>query len=120
MSLNVVKPWGNETIFTESSLPYTGKILSINSGKRISLQYHDQKTETLMLISGSAKITLDQTTNDMEPMRGYTIHPNTIHRIEAVSDCQIFEVSTPEMGTTVRLEDDYSRGNEIKNLVNNE
>lgn len=118
MSNIVIKPWGREIILTQKTDPYTGKIEELNKGCRFSLQYHDQKTETLTLISGQAQITLDSTTTNMEPFVGYTIAPMTIHRITAVTDCQIVEVSTPEIGTTFRLEDDYARTNETETVRN--
>jgi len=121
MSTVITKPWGQEIILTKPDLPYTGKIIKLTAGKKFSLQYHDQKTETLTLTSGQAKITLDNEMSDMKTNHGYTIHPNTRHRIEAVTDSIIFEVSTPEIGTTVRLEDDYNRIDEtaeIRNLPN--
>ena len=119
---NVVnKPWGREVILTTPSLPYNGKLLYINAGSRISLQYHDQKTETLSLLSGSATITqgsaIDQlTTTPMVIQQGYTITPNTIHRLAAETDSLILEVSTPEAGTTFRLEDDYQRLDETESV----
>lgn len=117
----VIKPWGSETILTSSDLPYAAKILSLKAGKRLSLQYHDQKTETLTLISGQAKIVLGNdlanlTTADMPALQGFTILPNAIHRIEAVTDSTIFEVSSPETGTTFRIQDDYDRDNETPDI----
>ncbi|MCX6726746.1 MAG: cupin, partial [Candidatus Shapirobacteria bacterium] len=109
MSQTIVKPWGEEIILTESNLPYSGKILKVKAGLRLSLQYHDQKTETLTLISGEARIIINKTTQPMVINQGYTILPKDIHRVEAVTDCVIFEVATPEVGTTFRLEDDYHR-----------
>lgn len=122
----VDKPWGQEIILTTAGLPYVSKILKINQNKRLSLQYHDQKLETLTLFSGKANIIWgqDQNTLKTEPMipfEGYTITPGTVHRFEAVTDCQIFEASTGEIGTTYRLEDDSNRPNEteeIRNLPN--
>jgi mannose-6-phosphate isomerase-like protein (cupin superfamily) len=117
----IKKPWGQETILTEGSLPYAVKILFVKAGQRLSLQSHDQKTETLTLISGQANISLgpNQESIKESPMKnqtGYTILPNTVHRLEAISDCQIFEASTPEKGTTKRLEDDYQRTDETEKV----
>ncbi len=117
----VSKPWGQEIILTESSLPYTAKILFIKAGQRLSLQFHDQKTETLTLISGQANLSLGSNQESvsekpMETQTGYTILPNTVHRISAKSDCQIFEASTPEKGTTKRLADDYHRPDETEKI----
>lgn len=127
MSAQIVdKPWGREIILTTPDLPYTAKILEITAGKRLSLQYHDQKVETLCLISGEANILwgTDQnnlSTEKMMPLNGYTIKPHVIHRFEALTDCQLYEASTGEIGTTVRLQDDFSRPDEteeIRNLPN--
>lgn len=118
MSTIVDKPWGREIILTEPNLPYTGKILEIKPASKLSLQYHDQKTETLTLVKGEAKITIDSETSAMKTNHGYTIHPPTVHRIEAVTGCSIFEVSTPEIGTTVRLEDDFNRSDETPEVRN--
>ena len=120
------KPWGQEIILSTLDLPYTAKILEIKAGKRLSLQYHDQKLETLCLFSGQANIIWGQdqsnlTTEKMIKNQGYTITPGTIHRLEAISDCRFFEASTPETGTTYRLEDDTGRENEtetVRNLPN--
>jgi mannose-6-phosphate isomerase len=119
MSIIIPKPWGREIILTEPNLPYTGKIAFTLAIHRWSLQYHDQKTETITLLSGKANLTIGATletleTFDMISSTGYTIKPNTIHRFTAITDCVTVEVSTPERGTTFRLEDDYQRGNEIK------
>jgi len=122
----IEKPWGREIILSTPDLPYTAKILEIKAGKRLSLQYHDQKLETLCLFSGEANIIWgnDQnnlTTEKMVASNGYTITLNTIHRFEAITDCQLFEASTPETGTTYRLEDDSKRLDEteaVRNLPN--
>lgn len=121
MTQIIDKPWGSETILTEADLPYTGKILEIKSGCRFSLQYHDQKIETLVLLSGQATIILDDTQSEMSPFTPYTIKPPTKHRIIAQTDTKVLEISTPETGNTVRLEDDYDRTTEtpeIRNLPN--
>jgi len=122
----VDKPWGKEIIVTTPDLPYTAKILEITAGKQISLQYHDQKIETLCLFFGEANIIWgtdknNLTTEKMIPNNGYTILPNTIHRFQAITDCKLFEASIGEIGTTFRLEDDVNRGDEteeIRNLPN--
>lgn len=113
MSQFIDKPWGEEILLTDPSLPYVGKILKIKAGARLSLQYHDQKTETLTLVSGQAILQLNQETMDFEVNQSVTIKPLTQHRITAITDTTIFEVSTPQTGTTFRLEDDYQRGDEI-------
>jgi quercetin dioxygenase-like cupin family protein len=109
MSIIIDKPWGRELILTDKNLPYVVKILEIKSGQRLSLQYHDQKTETLTLVSGEVQLLLEDQTINMEKLVGYTIKFGTKHRLTAISDSQVYEASTPEIGTTFRLEDDYQR-----------
>lgn len=123
MSQTVYKPWGQEIILTTSDLPYTGKILKINADCRLSLQYHDQKTETFTLIHGQAVISFGPSQAEliqyhMLQYQEFTILPNVIHRISAQVDTTIVEVSTPEKGTTFRLEDDYHRPHETENIRN--
>ncbi len=115
----VPKPWGHELIFTPTSLPYAGKVLHVAAGKRLSLQIHDVKTETLLLLSGSAWLLLEGDSGElwdieMELGVGYTVAPGRKHRITAISDSMILECSTPETGTTIRLEDDYGRPDETE------
>lgn len=114
----IEKPWGWEIVWAESG-HYTGKLLHIHAGCRLSLQYHDEKVETQCLLSGSALLiaagpggSLQEIV--MEPGKGYTIQPFQAHRLLAIEDAEIVEVSTPETGTTVRLEDDYCRGDETE------
>jgi hypothetical protein len=119
MSKTVIKPWGQEIILTPPDLPYTGKIITIHQGKRWSLQYHDQKIETLCLFQGSAKIILaneqDELTEiTMEPLKGYQTTPGQRHRVVGVTDCDILESSMPEVGNTFRVEDDSHRGTETE------
>jgi len=116
-SQKTTKPWGWEILFTPSILPYTGKIIFVRSGKKLSLQYHDQKQETLCLLEGKGILWLE-TENDqiaklpMAPKTGYTISQGQKHRVEAITDCLIIEASTPQIGKTYRVEDDYNRGDE--------
>ena len=115
----IVKPWGHEIIFTPPEALAVGKLLHINAGAKISLQYHEIKEETLILINGEAKIVFGLDKNNlteklMKPNVGYFISKGLIHRIIAVSDCDLFESSTKEEGVTVRIEDDYNRGNETE------
>lgn len=123
MSQIIDKPWGKEIIISNENTPYTGKIIHINAGKRWSLQYHDQKSETFACFSGQANLITGTSKESItsEPMQkdmGYTIIPGTYHRIEAITDTIIFEVSTPEIGTTYRVEDDYQRKNETEEIRN--
>ncbi|MEK9152599.1 MAG: cupin [Patescibacteria group bacterium] len=120
-SRRVQKPWGEEIIFTPPTLGRTGKIMTIKAGKRLSLQYHDAKEETLCLFSGRAYLWLENAQHRLYkfPMSqgfGYTIAVGETHRVEAITDCVILEVSDPERGNTVRLEDDYSRGVETEEV----
>lgn len=116
-SRKVEKPWGFETIFTEPGLPYVGKLIHVRAGSRLSLQVHDAKTETMTLISGRATLLLEQpdgtmATLEMECGRGYTVFPGKKHRLCGVTDAVVAEVSTPETGVTLRLDDDYGRPDE--------
>lgn len=117
--LKVIKPWGYEIILTSENSSYTGKILHVESGKQSSLQYHDQKIETLTLIKGEAILLIGENVNKLEEIKmesekGYDIMPKVIHRYRAVTDCDIVEHSTPEIGNTFRIEDDYNRETETE------
>lgn len=119
--LRVEKPWGHEVIWTPPGLGRTGKLLSIKAGRRLSLQYHDAKEETLCLLSGHAVLWLENDVGVVEklPMAtetGYTVLPMRKHRLEAVTDAVVVEVSEPEKGNTVRIEDDYARGTETEDM----
>lgn len=111
-SLKIAKPWGYEILLSPPESPVTAKISHLNAGCRFSLQYHDVKEETLTLIRGEAKIIIGEQEEIMVKDRGYFIPKGMIHRCAAVTDCDIFEASTPEVGTTVRLQDDYGRKDE--------
>lgn len=117
----VEKPWGYEIHYTPANLARTGKILFIKAGKKPSFQYHEKKEETLCLFSGEAIIWLENNRGEiekipMQPYAGYTILPLQKHRVEALTDSFILEVSSPEIGTTVRLEDDYHRPDETEQM----
>ncbi|MFH1840718.1 MAG: cupin [Candidatus Shapirobacteria bacterium] len=112
----ISKPWGWELILTPPSAPVTGKILFLKAGCRFSWQYHDQKEESLTLLTGRAKIILEHNEEEMKSKRGYLIKNGQKHRCQAISDCEIMEVSTPEKGRTIRLQDDYRRGSETEEL----
>jgi mannose-6-phosphate isomerase len=122
---DTTKPWGHEIIFTKSNDPYTGKIIYLNATKQFSLQVHDKKQETQMLVSGEAMLIIDNEKGElteipMIPFKGYTLLVGQRHRVRAVTDCAIYEVSTPEIGTTYRLEDDYKRPDQTEELRANE
>lgn len=117
----VEKPWGYELHWVPDTLPYMGKVLHINAGKRISLQYHDKKQESWFLIKGQAKIIWENdkeelVETEMQNNVGYTCSLGQKHRLAAITDCDIIEVSTPEIGNTYRLEDDYSRPTETEEM----
>jgi len=120
-SKRVEKPWGYELIFTPENLPYAGKIMHMNAGTRQSLQVHDKKQETYFLASGKGGVIIENTSGEMERLefedgKGYTTKVRQRHRIFAITDCDVWEVSTPEIGTTYRLEDDYNRPDETEKL----
>jgi mannose-6-phosphate isomerase len=113
----VEKPWGYEILWTQPDRPYVGKLLHVEAGKRLSLQVHDAKTESWFLVGGRAKVLWDDGTGmlvetELEPGLGYSCQIGQRHRLVGITDCDIVEVSTPEIGTTHRLEDDYSRPDE--------
>ena len=117
----VNKPWGYEIHFVPDGMPYMGKILHIKAGKRLSLQMHDQKQETYWLLNGECDLVLENQNGELETISmekgvGYTTHVGQRHRHHAVSDCDIVEASTGEVGTTMRLEDDYNRPDETEEL----
>ncbi len=117
----VDKPWGYEIIYTRDDVPATGKILHVNAGKRLSLQYHDEKIETMVCISGEGRLVLTDENGEekeipMELNHGYFVQPGQIHRLIAVTDCVFLEASTPETGNTFRLQDDANRETETEEM----
>ena len=117
----IEKPWGYELIYTPKNMPQAGKILFVRSGQKLSLQYHESKEETLCLFSGQARIWLENSAGaiekiNMEPQCGYSVVSGQRHRIEAMEDSFIIEVSSPEKGKTVRIEDEYSRTDETEEM----
>ena len=119
----IEKPWGYEIHWTPADLPYMGKILHVNEGKRLSLQRHDKKQETWYMMKGRAKLIWDNEQNELietelQYGQGYTCTIGQRHRLAGITDCDVIEVSTPEIGTTERLEDDYRRPNETEEVRN--
>jgi quercetin dioxygenase-like cupin family protein len=117
----VEKPWGWEILWAEEAPHYVGKLLHVDAGKRLSLQYHDEKLETQCLLSGRVLLVVEDAEGalqeiEMERGEGYTIHPFQRHRLVAITDAEVVEVSTPETGTTFRLDDDYARPHETEEL----
>lgn len=109
----VDKPWGHEEVFAETQA-YVGKILVIREGEALSLQYHEVKEETLRVLDGSLDLVLGPSEESLETHRlgeGAVFHiaPGTIHRMIALTDCRLLEVSTNHLDDVVRLEDRYGR-----------
>ena len=104
----VDKPWGREIWYAHTDR-YAGKILEVTCGHLLSLQKHRVKHETLYLLSGQILLTLDEEVVEWLPGTAVTVAPGTVHRMEAVEDSVLLEVSTPELDDVVRLEDRYGR-----------
>ena len=108
----VEKPWGYEIIWARTP-KYVGKVLHINAGHKLSLQFHRVKDETVHVRSGQMKFVVEEdgvmTERVLGPGESYHIKPNTKHRMIAVTDCDVLEASTPELDDVVRLEDSYGR-----------
>ncbi len=107
------KPWGHEIWFAHTE-NYAGKVLVIKKGHRYSLQYHEKKRETQFVYKGKVKLTFGQDINSLEEKilnagDKIEVHPYTIHRLEALEDSEVFEVSTPDLDDVVKLHDDYGR-----------
>ena len=115
----IEKPWGWEIHFVPDDKPYMGKILHIKAGMRLSLQKHDEKEESWWLLDGRAALIIENDSGDLEEIEmkrdvGYSCSVNQKHRLIGITDCDVVEVSTPEIGTTYRLEDDFSRQDETE------
>ena len=113
----IEKPWGWELHWTPPGLPYLGKVLHVFPGARLSLQAHEEKRESWLLISGRALVIWENSDGELIetelcPGRGYTCATGQMHRLVGITECEVVEVSTPEAGTTWRIEDDYSRPHE--------
>ena len=108
----VPKPWGYELIFAHTDR-YVGKILHVNKGESLSLQYHVKKDETLYVVSGELLLTIehegDRRELSLKQGEAFHIPPLLIHRMLAVVDTDVAEVSTTELDDVVRLEDRYGR-----------
>ncbi len=108
----VDKPWGYELHWAKTDR-YVGKIIHVNAGHALSLQYHRVKDETIYLERGRLLFEIQQGADlvrrEMLPGERVHITPGTVHRMTAIEDSDIFEVSTPELHDVVRLEDRYGR-----------
>lgn len=108
----VDKPWGHELRFVRTER-YAGKVLFIRAGSQLSLQYHRVKDEAFFVESGSLELVLgadsDRRVVRLEAGASWHLTAGTVHRFRAVTDCTLFEVSTPELEDVIRIEDDYGR-----------
>jgi mannose-6-phosphate isomerase len=108
----VEKPWGYEIIWAHTDR-YVGKILHIEAGHLLSLQYHERKDESIYVLSGEIVLRLreDETLIERRLKAGaaFHIHPTLVHQFEAVVASDLLEASTPEIDDVVRLQDRYGR-----------
>jgi len=108
----VPKPWGHEVIWAHTDR-YVGKLLHIKAGHALSVQYHERKDETIYLLSGEMVYRV-QENGELRDVRlavgeAFRNVPGTIHQMEAVTDCDVLEASTPDLDDVVRLSDRYGR-----------
>ena len=110
----VEKPWGYELIWALTDV-YCGKILFVEAGHSLSLQFHTEKDESWLVQSGRAKVELSRAGDAMlneeivGPGAAFHFEPGTVHRVTAIEDTTIIEASTPQLDDVVRLEDAYGR-----------
>jgi mannose-6-phosphate isomerase len=108
----VEKPWGYELHWAKTDR-YVGKIIHIEAGHALSLQYHNKKDETILLWSGKLLFEIQENGElkkyEVKPGERFHVTPGTVHRMTAIESCDVIEVSTPELDDVVRLEDRYGR-----------
>ena len=110
----VEKPWGHELIWALSDT-YCGKVLFIKAGAALSLQFHNEKDESWLVQSGRARLELGDVGQGVlneevvGPGAAFRYQPGTVHRVTAIEDTTLLEVSTPHIDDVVRLEDAYGR-----------
>ena len=109
----IEKPWGYELVYASTDR-YSGKLLFIKAGEQLSLQFHKKKDETIYVHSGRVEFEIGDPgkpidTEVVAPGRAFHLPAGTVHRIRALEDTVILEVSTPELEDVVRLEDRYGR-----------
>lgn len=109
----VEKPWGHELIWAHTDR-YVGKVLHIKAGESLSLQYHERKDETIHVLRGRMVFLVREgeeelRREELQEGMSFRIRPGTRHRMEAITDCDLLEASTPELDDVVRLEDRYGR-----------
>ena len=107
------KPWGYELLFALTP-KYAGKVIFVKKGHRLSLQYHEEKDETLYIYEGKALLDIEGNDKhivprEVQPGESIPVAPFTRHRLRAIEDTVFLEVSTPELDDVVRVEDDYGR-----------
>jgi mannose-6-phosphate isomerase-like protein (cupin superfamily) len=106
------KPWGYELLFAHTPF-YAGKLLHIEPGEALSLQYHEMKEETIFVLKGEVVIDMKDDTGlqtlNLKEREGVHIPPGRIHRFRTETGCDLVEVSTPHLNDVVRLEDRYGR-----------
>jgi mannose-6-phosphate isomerase len=111
----VEKPWGYE-LWWATTDRYVGKLIHVDKGHALSLQYHNHKDETIYVHSGRILFELQEgdtlTKRELGPGEAVHVSPPTVHRMTALEDSDVFEVSTPETDDVVRLEDRYGRATE--------
>jgi mannose-6-phosphate isomerase len=109
-TITVKKPWGHELIFALAPKKYAGKMLVIEKGERLSLQYHRRKHESVFVLKGKLTMRLGRKTHVAGPGSAFTVAPGTVHRFESRHGrVTLLEVSTTELDDVVRLSDDYGR-----------
>jgi mannose-6-phosphate isomerase len=110
----VEKPWGHEVIWAHTPL-YVGKVLHIKAGQALSVQYHEQKDETIYLLSGEMIYRVGEVAGgelkeiSLKAGESFRNEPGMVHQMEAVTDCDVLEASTPHLDDVVRLKDRYGR-----------
>ncbi len=108
----VEKPWGYELWWAQTE-KYVGKLLHVKAGFQLSLQYHVKKDETIHLAAGRMVLVLKEgdalVEHEMQVGQSYRVTPGTVHRMRAITDVDVWEVSTPEVEDVVRVQDDYGR-----------
>ena len=109
----VDKPWGHEVHWVVTDR-YVGKLIAIDAGRRLSLQYHERKDESIYVIRGRLRLHLEgvdgaMTVRELGPGDFARVPVGRRHRFEAIDDVELIEVSTPELDDVVRVEDDYGR-----------
>jgi mannose-6-phosphate isomerase-like protein (cupin superfamily) len=109
----VDKPWGWELVWAETDA-YVGKLLFVRAGESLSLQYHERKDESWLVREGRATLELgepggDLATTEIAPGDTFRFRPGTVHRLSALEDTLVIEVSTPDLDDVVRLDDAYGR-----------